>query len=100
MALQRLEITHLERALMRGGEDDERRAARVERLPPARGAQAPSIAGLEAWEAVFGQRRGQVVAAALREGEELGGHDGADRVRTCVFGARVAAPVAEKAGHG
>src|SRR5690242_7605897 len=80
-------------------ENDLRGGAGVERLLPARRAQAPAVARLEAGEAVLWHRRGEIVAGGLREGEELGGHDDANRVQAVILAAGVAAGVAIEAGQ-
>ena len=66
---------------------------------PTRDAEAPVVAGFEAWEVVFGDGGGEVVAAAAGELEEFGGHDGADGVEACVIGAGAAVAVAVEAGE-
>ena len=63
------------------------------------GAQAPAVAGLEAWEAPLEIGGREVIACGLRVRQELGGQDDANGVRADVFRACVAAAVAEKAGH-
>ena len=78
---------------------DRRRHPGLERLLPARGAQAPLVAGLQSREAELGVRRRQVVADRGREGQELRGDPGADRVHAHVLGAGVAAAVAVEAGQ-
>src|SRR5690606_11917184 len=92
------ELAVVERAFVRGGEDDARRGAGLERLLPARRAEAPAVAGPEAREAVFRHRRGEIVSGARAEGEELGRHQRADRMRSHIFAVGVAAAVAEEAG--
>src|SRR5437868_5402830 len=92
--LQLVEGHDLQRYRMGRLENDLRRLAGVQRLLPASGAQAPTVAGLQPGEAELGHRRRQVVALALREGEELGGHDDANRVQAHVLAAGIAAGVA------
>ena len=71
----------------------------LERLAPARGAQAPAIAGLEPGKIEIGLRRREVVAARLGEGEELRRHLDADRVQPDILGSGVTAAGAEEAGQ-
>src|ERR1019366_4591805 len=71
----------------------------VQRLLPARGAQAPAVVGLQAGETELGHRRREVVALRLAERQELGGHHHADGVAADILAAGVAAAVAEEAGH-
>src|SRR5262245_60817988 len=80
-------------------EHDLRGGTGVQRLLPARGAQAPAVAGLEAGEAVLRQRRREVVALRLGEVEELGGHDDANRVKAGILAAGIAAGIAIEAGQ-
>ena len=74
-----------------------RRGAGLEGLHPARRAQAPAVARLQAREARL--RRRQIVADALRERQELGGHHRADGVQANIVRASLAAAVAEESGH-
>jgi hypothetical protein len=83
-----------------GFEDDWGCEVCFEGFGPARDAEAPVVAGFEAWEVVFGDGGGEVVAAAAGELEEFGGHDGADGVEACVIGAGAAVAVAVEAGEG
>ena len=75
-----------------------RRGPGVVRFLPARHADAPAIARLQAGEAPFGDRRRQVVARLAAEGEKLFRHPTADDVHADVFRAGVAAAVAVEAG--
>ena len=88
------------RTLVGGPQHHARRLAGLECLLPARRAQAPTIAGLQARKAELGDRSREIVAAGFREREKPCGHDHTDRVAADIFAARVAAPVAEEAGHG
>jgi hypothetical protein len=81
----------LERAAMGRLEEHLGRLARLMRLEPARRAEAPAVAVLEAGEAVFGAWRGKIVAAGARELEELGRHQRTDRVRPYIVGVGLAA---------
>ena len=47
---------------------------------PAQGAQAPSVAGFQTGETVFGAGGAEVVTPAAGEVQERLGHDGADHV--------------------
>ena len=63
------------------------------------GAQAPSVACLEARKAVFGPRRAEVIADVFRKRQKFGCHHGADRVAAVVGRTGVAGPVAEEPRH-
>src|SRR6478609_6187279 len=89
----------LERALVGGAEHDGCGDARTVGLEPARGANAPAVAGLETGEAPLGTRRREVVAGKLAEVEELLGHHGAHRVASEVLRPGRAAAVAVEPGH-
>jgi len=99
VALEVGERAVIERALVGGAQHDARRLARLERLGPARRAQAPAVAGLEAGEAELRHRRRQIVAGGFGEFEERGGGDDANRMAAAVIRAGVAAAVAVEAGH-
>src|SRR5579883_29714 len=79
-------------------EHDLRRRAGIERLLPARGAEAPAVAGLQPGEAVLREGCAEVVAGLLRERQELRRHDAANRVQAKVLLAGVAAAVAIEPG--
>jgi len=91
-----LERDDIERAFVRGLQHHGRGDACRERFFPAQRAEAPVVAGLEAWETELRARGDQVVAAAPGEFEELGGHAGADDVQAAVVLVGVAAAVAEE----
>src|SRR5262249_55192438 len=76
-ALEIGERAMIERALVGGAQHHARRLARLERLLPARCAQAPAVARLEAAEAELRHRRRQIVAARFGEREKSGGGGGA-----------------------
>ena len=99
MPLQVGEVAMGECRFMRGAQHDARRLSGIERLLPAGRAKTPPVAGLEPRKLIVGVRRREIVAARLAEGEEVGGHDGADRVRAEIGGRGVAAAIAEKAGE-
>jgi len=80
-------------------EHDLRCGVGVQRLLPACRAQAPAIARLQPGETVFRHGRGQVVAPGLGEGQELGRHDGANRVQAHVLAAGIAAAITIEAGQ-
>ena len=84
---------------MRCREHELRRGARTQRLNPARAAQTPAIAGLQAGKAEFRMGRGEIVAVGRTEFEKLAGYAHANDVRPDVFVVRIAATVAEKAGE-
>jgi len=57
------------------------------------------IARFQAWKSILGNRCRQVITDLFRKGQEIGGHDGADRMNARVMGPGLAASIAEKAGH-
>src|SRR5438552_2228757 len=62
---QKLEGNDLEGVLMSGLEDDRAGGSRLLDLQPARGADAPAIAGFETGETELGHRGAEVVAQGL-----------------------------------
>lgn len=84
---------------MGGFEDDFGSSAHEERLFPALDAQAPAVPFFKAWEVIFFDGGGEIVADLFGEGEELVGHDGADEVESEVIATVVAATIAKIAGH-
>ena len=74
--------------------------AGLQRFTTSVGAKAPSVAGFEAGEAVFGARCGEVVAALQGEGQKVCRHASTDHVCAPVVNAGVATPVAKKTGQG
>jgi len=91
---------NLERRLMGGFEDDGAGGASLLHLEPARGTDAPAVAGLEAGEAMLRHGGGEVVAEGLRRGQEGLVDHAADGVDAEVVGAGLAAAGAVEAGHG
>ncbi len=85
---------------MRGRQDHRRGMARSGGLEPAEGAQAPAIPDNEPREAPLGLRGDEIIADRHREGEEVGGHHGADGVGPRIGGYRSAAAIAEKSCEG
>ncbi len=85
---------------MSGGEDHRRGDASLQRFHPARGAQAPVIAGLQTRKLELRARGGKIIAGRLGEDQKLLGHDGADRMHAGVLRSRLAAAVAVEAGEG
>jgi hypothetical protein len=75
-------------------------AALVMSLQEPAGTQAPSVTRLQTRKTKFGMRGRQVVADIFRIGKKFGRHDGADRMAAVIFGASIALPIPEKAGHG
>src|SRR6185437_16770248 len=67
VALEIGERAVVERALMRRAQHDARRQPGLERLLPARRAQAPAVARAKAGEAAIRHRRREVVAARFGE---------------------------------
>jgi hypothetical protein len=98
--LEIFEMTVRQSAGMGGRKQDLRRVAGNEGFLPARRAQAPAVARLQPGKSKFGTRRGQVIAARLREHEELRGHDRAYCVRPAILRSGIAAAVAKEAGQG
>lgn len=85
---------------MRGRQDYRRGMPRPGGLEPAEGAQAPAIPDNEPREAPLRLRGDEVIADRHREGEEVGGHHGADGVGPRIGGNRSAAAIAEKSREG
>ena len=83
-----------------GGQDHRRGMPRPGGLEPAEGAEAPAIPYDETREAPLRLRRDEIIADRHREGEEVGGHHGADGVGPRIGANRSAAAVAEKSGQG
>src|SRR5690348_9580653 len=84
---------------MRGTQHDARRCASIQRLLPARRAQAPAVTRAKTGEAELRPRCRQIVAGRLAERQELLGHNRAYRMAARVFGTGVAAAVAKETGH-
>ena len=89
----------LERRGMRRLEDDRSGHTRLERLLPAGGDDAPTVARAEPGEHPLRLRRDEIVPARYGELEELLGHDRADDVEARIDTARTAVPVAEEPGQ-
>jgi hypothetical protein len=90
----------LEGGFVGGLEDDLGGEAEFPRFFPARGAEAPLVAGLESGEIEIGHGGGEVVALGFGEGEERFGSAGADGVAAGVFGACGTGAVAVETGEG
>jgi hypothetical protein len=90
----------LERADVSGGEADLGSDPRFEGFRPTLDAEAPGIAGFETGKIVFGPWGGEIVATGAAEGEELGGHHGADGMKPGVVRAGVAETVTIKSSKG
>src|SRR3954463_4772312 len=75
---QRLDRHDLQRTRVRRCQHDPRRGAGLVGLQPADGEDAPPVAGLQAGEAVLGDRRREVVAEVALHLQEIRGDDGAD----------------------
>jgi hypothetical protein len=99
MRLEIFQIAKRQACLVRSREYDLRCMPRVERFLPTRRAEAPSVAGLQTRKSELQVRRREIVADRLGKRQKIGRHYHAHRVRANVLGARVAAAVAEKAGH-
>ena len=99
VCLQRVEVHDRERPGMGGVQDDGRRHARVQRLLPAKHAESPPIARLQAGKAIGRDRRREVVAPAPGEAQERLRHLRADDVRAPVLRPRAAVARAEEPGQ-
>ena len=97
---QDIEGDDLQGVLMGGFEDDLAGGSGLLDLQPASGADAPTVAGLEAGKAPVRVRGAEIIAEGLRGGEEGRIDDAADGVLAAVFRAGVAAAVAVEAGEG
>lgn len=97
---EQLEGNDLQRGLVGGFEDDGASGAGLLDLEPARGADAPAVAGPEAGEAVLRHGGGEIVAQGFGGFEEGVVDDAADGVDAEVLGAGLAAAGAVEAGHG
>ena len=80
-------------------ENHARRHAGLQRLTPARGAEAPAVARLKSGEIEVWLRGGEVVASCLGEGKELRRDLDADCVQPEIVRARMAAAGAIEAGQ-
>src|SRR5512135_2922770 len=96
--LERRERNHCQRFLVRRREDDRRRDAGFEGLPPRGRAHAPAIARLQPGKSELGHRRDEVVPLSARELEERRGHLRADDVKAEVLRAGIAATVPKESG--
>src|SRR6185437_13622517 len=84
---------------MRCPERHPRRTPRLQRLLPARRAEAPAIPRLEPGKAELAARGRQIVALRAAERQELRCHHRADRVAAEVFRPGIAAAIPKEAGH-
>ena len=89
-----------ESTLVRRAHDNTRRVASLECLLPARGTEAPTVAGFQAREAKLWHRSGQIVAARFRKREKPRCHHSADGVAANVLMPGIAAAIAIKPTHG
>jgi hypothetical protein len=89
-----------ESGLVGGFEDDGTGCSGLLDLKPASGADAPTIAGLEAGESVLRHGGVEVVAELAGDAEEVFGDNAADGVDAEVVGASVTAAIAVEASHG
>lgn len=85
--------------LMRRLKDDRARCTRLWNREPARRADAPAIAWLEAFKSILRHRRNQVIAQRTRRFKEGLVNDAADRVDPDVVRTRIAAAIAIKPRH-
>ena len=100
MQLEVIERDHVEGPAVGGGEDHGWCNLGEERLTPAIDTEAPSVAGIETGETVFGGWSRMVVAAGASELEELLSHHGTHDVSADVVLVGSAAAVPEPAGAG
>lgn len=97
---QDFEGDDLEGRLVRCFKNDRAGGASALHLKPARGADTPVVAGLEAGEAVLWHGCGEIVAQLGGDGEKVRCDDAADGMNAEVFRAGAATAVAVEAGHG
>jgi hypothetical protein len=97
MALQVFQVDNIEGRLVRRAQNNTWRDPRLERLAPARGAQAPAVAGLKSRKAEVGLWRGEIVAPRFGEFEEVGGDLDAYRMQSKIFRPGMAAAGAVEA---
>ena len=88
-----------ERGLTGGFEQDRAGIASVECLFPASGTDAPSVTRVQSGKAVGGHWRGQVIAGASAEIEEICSDLTADRMASVIFGTDPATPVSIETGE-
>jgi hypothetical protein len=88
-----------QRAFMGRAQHHARRLAGLECFLPARRAQAPAVAGLEAGKAIFRHRGREIVAARFGEFEKLRRRDDTDGVTADVVDPGVAAAVPVETGQ-
>lgn len=77
-----------------------RRDAHLPGFFPAGRAQAPAIAGLQAWKLKLWARRDEIIAAVKTVIEEFGGHGHADCMHAMIHRARIAAAIAKETSLG
>src|SRR5659263_74684 len=85
---------------MGGLQNDRRRKACLQCLPPADGAQAPAVARFEPGKTILGLLRDKVIAAGAGERQKLLSDPHAHQMRTHVRLIGSAAAVAEITGDG
>ena len=100
MALQVFEADEFERAVVGAFQDDRWGQIGLQSLPPAQGADAPAVAGLESGKAPLGLGCDEVIAHSQLELQKLGCHARADQVRADVAFVGLAAAVAEVSRQG
>ena len=83
---EELEGDDLQGGLVGGFEDDGAGGSGLLHLEPARGADTPAVAGLEAGKAILRHGGGEIVSKGLGGGEEGGVDDAADGVDALIFG--------------
>src|SRR5882757_8070315 len=86
-------------ALMRGTQDNTRGAIFLKGVLPSGCAETPAVACFQPGKAKILPRSRQVITLHFRKRQEFVGDNNAYGVTASVFGARIAAAVAEKAGH-
>ena len=93
---QRFKRNDFQSALVRGLKNDPWSHIVLVGLPPARGAETPTVAGLETGETIFRHGCGKVVPSEFGELKELGCHFHTNGVRTMILIISVTTTVAEE----
>jgi hypothetical protein len=99
MRLQIFQVTKRETRFMRCRQNNLRSVPSIERFLPPRCAEAPLVARLQPGKPKLQIGRRQVVSGRLREGQEFGCQNDANRVRPDILRPGIAAAIPEKAGH-
>jgi hypothetical protein len=100
VGLQIFQRNKLECVNVRGFEHDLWSHAGLERLDPARHAQAPPVTGLQSGKIILGHGRGEIISHRAAEGEKLFRRHNTNGMQALVIGAGAAITVAVKSRHG